>query len=152
MNMPLAPEEIEAAVFLAKFDINKALTDYEQLDAERRRLTQAADRCATTQAKIEGYIRKYLDLTKQDAAKVGKLTATKKDNPLPSAENWDEFYAWIKENNAFEFLERRIKKTAVEEYLAAHEGKPPPGVKIFNRPDVSITGLNKGKREGGHGE
>ena len=39
-------------------------------------------------------------------------------------------YGWIKENDAMDMLERRIKSTAVQEYIA-EKGETPPGVNVF---------------------
>jgi hypothetical protein len=41
------------------------------------------------------------------------------------------FYGWIKDNDAFDALERRVKKTFVTEFMETHEGGlPPPGITV----------------------
>lgn len=43
--------------------------------------------------------------------------------------NWDETVAFIKGNDAFFLLNKAVNKTAVSEYMDAHQGALPPGVK-----------------------
>ena len=56
----------------------------------------------------------------------------------PSGSDWNALYAWIKENDAFDFLERRIKRTAVSDYMKANEDALPPGVSVFRKYDIRI--------------
>lgn len=41
--------------------------------------------------------------------------------------NWDETLQFIRDNDAFNLLNKAVNKTAVQEYIDAHE-TPPPGV------------------------
>lgn len=50
---------------------------------------------------------------------------------IPRADDWEKFYAWIRETNNFEALERRVKKTFVQEYMEENKGKIPPGVSVM---------------------
>lgn len=45
------------------------------------------------------------------------------------AEDWDATLAWIRDNDAWAFLERRVSKTVVQEYITAH-GDIPPGLSV----------------------
>lgn len=56
----------------------------------------------------------------------------------PRGEDWGALYDWIKEHDAFDFLERRIKKTAVAEYMEEHNGAIPPGVSVFREYVVRV--------------
>lgn len=61
----------------------------------------------------------------------------------PQGSDWDAFYAWVAENNAFEALERRIKKTFIAAYQEEHDGDLPPGVSVFRQQTVNIRRNNK---------
>jgi exonuclease III len=50
---------------------------------------------------------------------------------IPRADDWDKFYAWIAETNSFEALERRIKKTFIEQYMEENDRAIPPGVSVM---------------------
>lgn len=41
------------------------------------------------------------------------------------------FFAWIKQHDAFDFLERRVKGSEVKKYIENHEGALPPGIDVF---------------------
>jgi hypothetical protein len=56
----------------------------------------------------------------------------------PRGEDWGALYDWIKENDAFDALERRIKKTFVAEYMETHGGAVPPGVSVFREYVVRV--------------
>lgn len=54
-------------------------------------------------------------------------------------EDWDKFYAYVRRNNAFELLQRRLSATNVRERLE-HAGKRGlPGVKEEGYKDISLT-------------
>ena len=51
-----------------------------------------------------------------------------------TVESWDDTIAWIKENDAWDFLEKRVSKSVVQDYLEAANAIP-PGVKVTS--DIS---------------
>jgi hypothetical protein len=53
------------------------------------------------------------------------------------AEDWDTHLAWIKDNDAWAFLERRVSKTVVQEYIEAHNAIP-PGLSVKQEVSVHI--------------
>lgn len=55
----------------------------------------------------------------------------------PRVDDWDQVYAFIRAHDAFEALERRIKKTFVQEHIEAH-GAAPPGVSVFSETVVRV--------------
>jgi hypothetical protein len=77
----------------------------------------------------------FLNRTKQKAAPTPDGTAYRQKEMLPSCSDWDAFYKWIKKNDAFDFLHRRITVAAVVKFMDDHkdaEGEPmlPPGVRV----------------------
>jgi hypothetical protein len=74
---------------------------------------------------------RILNETKQDSARTSDGTVYKQKDILPRATEWLSFYEWIKLKNGFDFLERRIKKTAVKQYMEDNEGALPPGVAVL---------------------
>jgi hypothetical protein len=44
---------------------------------------------------------------------------------------FEAFFQWIKDNNAFDAMQRRVSVTFVKEFMDSHEGKlPPPGIQV----------------------
>ena len=60
-----------------------------------------------------------------------------KPNPIPQVSDWAKFYAYVLKHKAFELLQRRLSKEAINERLDAKERIP--GVTIFNAKKVSCT-------------
>ena len=58
-------------------------------------------------------------------------------NYVPTVRDWDALYAYVKKNNAFDLLQRRLSKEAVRERLDAR--KQVPGVEMFNAKRVSCV-------------
>lgn len=66
----------------------------------------------------------------------------------PSAADWGAIWEWMKENDAADLLERRLKTAFIKEYMEAHktvdaegretQGPPPPGINILREYEVSV--------------
>lgn len=54
-----------------------------------------------------------------------------------TSKDWDATLKWILENGAYEFLERRVSKTVVQEYMEQH-GDAPPGVSVTRELEVRV--------------
>ena len=48
----------------------------------------------------------------------------------PSCEDWNAFYAWIAENDAFDALERRVKKSFITSFMEDNKDELPPGITV----------------------
>jgi hypothetical protein len=93
---------------------------------------ETADRALSDQQDvIGGAMLGFLNDTNQDSStSVGVGTFKRKLDLMPSAEDWPTIYAWVKENDGWELLHKRLGKTFVEKYAEDHEGALPPGVKV----------------------
>jgi len=58
-------------------------------------------------------------------------TIYKQENITPTGSDWEIFYSWVVANDAFDALEKRIRKTFIKEYMDTHEGSIPPGVSVY---------------------
>jgi len=65
-------------------------------------------------------------------------TATVSTTTVPNVIDWDSFYAFIKENDAFYLLDRRPATLAYRELLEAREGEAIPGVQPYDRITISL--------------
>jgi hypothetical protein len=68
----------------------------------------------------------------------GGYTVSITQNTLPTVTDWDEFYQFIRENNALHLLERRPLASAYRETLELRDGEPIPGVKSFVQKSISM--------------
>jgi hypothetical protein len=91
---------------------------------------------------IENVLLGYLNDGNMESVKTQSGTFYKQEDILPRAEDWGTFYEWIKENDAFDFLEKRIKKTEVKTYMEAHDNETPPGVAVMREYVVRVRRNN----------
>lgn len=80
-------------------------------------------------------------LPKSNASGVAGKTARVSvyTDEIPQVEDWDAFYKFVKKNNAFELMQRRLATKSVAERLEAKQKIP--GVKIFIAKKVSLNKL-----------
>lgn len=67
---------------------------------------------------------------------MGTVTQTVKTHYWAS--NWDEFMAFVRENDAPELLEKRIAQTNFKEFIEKHPEKFPKGVNVDSKYDVVV--------------
>jgi hypothetical protein len=68
----------------------------------------------------------------------GVGTAYLHKSVMPSIADDTAFFTWVKEHDAFEALERRVRSTFVQSYMEGHEGKAPPGLNVFSQLEVRV--------------
>jgi hypothetical protein len=98
-------------------------------------------------SRIGAELLRFLNATKQEGARTADATFYREQEMKPSAHDWSALYAYIKENDAFDALEKRVKKTFVKEYMDANEGGLPPGITIYRKWVVRVREIDKDKDE-----
>jgi hypothetical protein len=88
--------------------------------------------------KIEAVLLGHLNTTGGESVRTDEGTFYKQEEITPTGSDWDRLYAWVKEEDAFDALERRIKKTFIKEYMETHEGALPPGVSVHREYVVRV--------------
>jgi hypothetical protein len=94
------------------------------------------------QEELENFLLGYTNQTGVDSFRTAYGTVYKTPDIVPSASDWDAFYKWIAENDAFDALERRIKKTFISTYMETNKGELPPGVSVFRQMKISVRRSN----------
>ncbi|HBW09408.1 MAG: hypothetical protein JL55_18650 [Pseudomonas sp. BICA1-14] len=67
---------------------------------------------------------------------VGKLSFSISENTVGNVEDWDQVYDYIKANNAFHLVQRRLANAAYKELLDM--GDSLPGVVPFNKRSLNF--------------
>jgi uncharacterized protein YchJ len=75
--------------------------------------------------KTEAAILDFFNKHGIDNAKCEAGTAFKASRTSATVNDMDAFLAFVKENEAWHFLEKRVAKTQVDEYVEAHKDLPP---------------------------
>jgi hypothetical protein len=87
--------------------------------------------------KLEAWIRQQAEAQGVSSFKTPSGTAFLSTVDAATVADWDATLAFIRENEAFDMLERRVSKTAVRAYIDA-TGYVPPGVNFTQRVEVSV--------------
>ena len=69
------------------------------------------------------------------AGKVARVTVVTKQ--VPQVKDYEPFYAFIKKNNRFDLLQKRLSEGAIKEIW--DQGKTVPGVEAFTAVTISLT-------------
>lgn len=116
-------------------DYNQLASVYLKMRAKRAELTkeyEAKDKGIKEQMeKLEAYMLTAIGENGAEGIKTSVGTIYKELKITPTGSDWESFYEWIAQNNAFDALERRVKKTFISEYMEAHDGGLPPGISVF---------------------
>ena len=75
--------------------------------------------------KIEAVLLKTFDEAGIESVKTAAGTAYRSIRTQASVADWDAFFGFVKLNEAWEMLERRCSKSAVEQYKSANDDLPP---------------------------
>lgn len=113
-------------------------------DARQKRL--AADKVAAELKAEEIRISKHIidNLSKNDTGAAGKhhrVQVVTKPKLRVNAEQWNKFYAWVRKNDAFDVLQKRLNEPALIEHMTDKKGnvRLAPGVEQFQAVSVSLT-------------
>lgn len=87
--------------------------------------------------KVEGWMQGELQKLGLQNFKGPSGTAYLQTVSSVTSESWDDTLRWILDTGAHEFLERRVSKTAVNEYMEQH-GEAPPGISVTRATEVRI--------------
>lgn len=123
-------------------DINKITKVYVSIRDARSELKKRFDeedkKLKEKLGLLEAELLKFLQANTTNSVKTDFGTVFRQEDMTPSASDWEAIYRWIQENEAFDMLERRIKKTFIKEYMDAHDGAIPPGVSVYREYAVRV--------------
>jgi hypothetical protein len=75
--------------------------------------------------KVEGALLKHFEAMGVENVRTKAGTAYKSTRTSATVADWDSFLGFVQQQEAWEMLEHRVSKKAVEEYKAANEDLPP---------------------------
>lgn len=112
--------------------VTKAYTNIRAARNELRKEYEDKDKVLKENlTKLEALMLDHLDKNNVASVRTEAGTFYRQEEVTPQASDWNLVYEWIKDNDAWDLLERRLKKTFVKEYMEAHDGGIPPGVSTF---------------------
>lgn len=118
--------------------ISAVITVRDQIDKLKNEHKEALAPLNERMSKLEAYLQLQLTTlgTTSFTAK-GLGTAYLQNVVGVTVEDWDATLSWIKENNLWEFLERRVSKSVVQDYMESTK-EVPPGVNVRQETEVRV--------------
>ena len=104
---------------------------------ERLALQKKVDELKALESRIKEFFIDTLPKSQATgvAGKLARVTVVQKSSPM--VEDWEAFYTYVKKNNAFDLMQRRLSDTAVKERW--EDGKTIPGVGVNHYVDISMN-------------
>lgn len=122
--------------------VDDVISTYIRLRGKKEAVqAEVKDRLSAINAKmekIEAWLQRKADaegVTSFAAKGVGTAFLTKTD--YANVANWDAVLDFIKDNDAYEMLERRVSKKAVRDYIEDNKSVP-PGINYGTRVTVNV--------------
>lgn len=110
-------------------DFEKVIDTYIQLRDRKAQLKAAYDASVApieeAMLKAEDHIRAQFQAMGTKSVKTDKGTAYVQERTSATAADWDMVLGFVRDNEAWHMLERRVNKTAVDEYFAQNKELPP---------------------------
>jgi len=104
----------------------------EEYKAKRKPYQDAKD-------KVEGDLLEIMAEAGLKSVKTVEGTATIKVTPYASCSDPDLFIEYVRENDAYELMDRRANATACLGFAEEHDGQLPPGVKLTRKRTIGVT-------------
>ncbi len=111
---------------------------YYNMREERLAADKAAKALKAEETRLMDYIIDNLDKNSTGAAgKHHRVQVVTKQKLRILPEKWQDFFAYVSKNKAYDLLQKRVSEDALAARLAA--GKTVPGVETFHAVTVSLT-------------
>lgn len=117
--------------------ISKFMALREQKEAIEREMKERLASIREDMGKLETWILAKMEQEGVSQFKTDHGTAFKATTDHAGVADWQELIEFIKANDAYDLLEKRVSKQAVRSYLDIGQ-PPPPGVNYTTRVDVAI--------------
>lgn len=106
------------------------------IKAERKRLSAQDSILGKEYAELELQLIAALDDDGTESTKAQGTSATINETIVADVQDWDQFYQYIKDNEAFYLLQRRVNNKPYQEIL--NGGDTVPGVQKFVKRSISL--------------
>ena len=109
---------------------------------EKKALVEATikeelDKIKADMTKLEAFLKAKLDADGLTSFKTEYGTAFLTTTDFANVDDWDAVLRFIREEEAYDMLEKRVSKTAVRGYIEANK-EVPPGIKYGTKLDINI--------------
>lgn len=120
--------------------IGRCADEYAEVRAVRLAMDKEVERVKTRESEIREHIINNLSKSDDTGAAGLRYRAQIVLKKTFKATDWGVLHSWIRKNDRFDLLQKRLNDTAAKDFAEA-EGRPVPGTEAVSVPDVSITKL-----------
>ena len=107
-----------------------------EIRSQKQELETEAKQLGEQMKRLEASIITRLDEDETTMSRGKAASAILTETVVPKVEDWDGFYQYIQENEAFHLLQRRVSTAAARETLEA--GETISGVSTFTKRAISL--------------
>ena len=129
--------ELERAPVEFPEDLGACIDKYYQLRAQRLNLEKEVKERKRTERAYMEHIVAQLRAIKMENGGGLKANASIKEVEMPTPKDWPAIWEYIKENNAFDLLQKRLSSKAVQERW--DQEIVIPGIETFTKVSLSLT-------------
>lgn len=109
---------------------------------EKKALVEATikeelDKIKADMTKLEAFLKAKLDADGLTSFKTEYGTAFLTTTDFANVDDWDAVLRFIREEEAYDMLEKRVSKAAVRGYIEANK-EVPPGIKYGTKLDINV--------------
>ncbi len=126
---------------MAELTVDQVVAGYITLRQQKQTIEREADEKVAAikgkMAKIESWLLEQANAQGVTSFKTNHGTAFVTTTDFANVADWDAVLTYVKENEAFDLLERRVSKTAVRGYIEAR-GAVPSGVNYGTKLEVNV--------------
>jgi len=126
---------------IKSLDLGTAIDKLYELRSQRLDVEKVVKTMKSDELALRVHIKQMLDSINLDGAKGSAATAAVITSVDPVAKDWLQIYEFIRENDAFDMLQKRLSSMAVKERWES--GILVPGIEKFDNWDLSITKRSK---------
>lgn len=126
---------------IKSLDLGTAIDKLYELRSQRLDVEKVVKTMKSDELALRVHIKQMLDSINLDGAKGSAATAVVITSVDPVAKDWLQIYEFIRENDAFDMLQKRLSSMAVKERWES--GILVPGIEKFDNWDLSITKRSK---------
>ena len=124
-----------------ELDLGTAIDKLYALRAERLEAEKQIKVMKSNELALRITIKRLLDAASLEGGRGISASASIQYSTEPTAKDWSAIYFYIRENDAFDMLQRRLSSTAVKDRWDS--GIIIPGIEKFDTWDLSVTKRSK---------
>jgi len=117
--------------------IKKYMKLREEKTVVEAEIKERVDKIKADMAKLEAFLKARMDADGLTSFKSEHGTAFLTTTDFANVEDWDAVLRFIREEEAYDMLEKRVSKTAVRGYIDPNT-EVPPGIRYGTKLDVNI--------------